>query len=182
MVDSQRSWRPAKISTCCNAASHSDMSGSCLLMLRIALAWGFPWLCVLRVNIAELSAWCRLLFRYYFKCECDDFNSGFVYEEIMSDDSTLPLIDGKVCAKVVRITWPSYHVTWSRLWAWSVENPSIITSLQFFAVRLNTIHWIDAGSAGWWHHFEFFSLVAVRSDWHVFVFFHNILWSVCYLH
>jgi len=41
--------------------------------------------------------------RYYFKRACDDFNSGFVYEELTDDDAELPLSDGKICAKVVRM-------------------------------------------------------------------------------
>ena len=43
------------------------------------------------------------MFRYYFKCACNDFNSSFVYEELTGDDAELPMIDGKICAKVVRM-------------------------------------------------------------------------------
>ena len=41
--------------------------------------------------------------RYYFKRVCDDFDSGFVYEELADDDAELPMNDGKICAKVVRM-------------------------------------------------------------------------------
>jgi len=44
------------------------------------------------------------VFRYYFKHACDDFNSGFVYEEVTDDDTELPTVHGKICAKVVKMS------------------------------------------------------------------------------
>ena len=46
---------------------------------------------------------CFIVSRYYFKRACNDFNSGFVYEELTDDDDELPTIEGKICAKVVRM-------------------------------------------------------------------------------
>jgi DIX domain len=40
--------------------------------------------------------------RYYFKCACNDFNTSYVYEEVSDDGATLPLAEGKICAKVVQ--------------------------------------------------------------------------------
>jgi len=52
----------------------------------------------------EKQADCYVVCRYYFKRACDDFNSGFVYEELTDDVAELPLIDNKICAKVVRMS------------------------------------------------------------------------------
>jgi len=45
----------------------------------------------------------RVVCRYYFKRACNDFDSGFVYEELTEDNVELPMTDGKICAKVVRM-------------------------------------------------------------------------------
>ena len=41
--------------------------------------------------------------RYYFKRACNEFETGFVYDEIDDDDAILPLLDGKVSAKISRL-------------------------------------------------------------------------------
>ncbi|XP_048410728.2 axin-2 isoform X2 [Stegostoma tigrinum] len=42
-------------------------------------------------------------YRYYFKRASNEFDCGAVFEEIQSDDSTLPMYEGKILGKVERI-------------------------------------------------------------------------------
>ncbi|XP_038632962.1 axin-2 isoform X2 [Scyliorhinus canicula] len=42
-------------------------------------------------------------YRYYFKRASNEFDCGAVFEEVQSDDSTLPMYEGKILGKVERI-------------------------------------------------------------------------------
>jgi len=53
-----------------------------------------------------------MLYRYYFKRACNEFELGFVYEEINDDSTVLPLLDGKISAKISRLLWWT-DVMWS---------------------------------------------------------------------
>jgi len=86
--------------------------------------------CVVLVVVVAVVVVVYCAFRYYFKRACNDFNCGFVYEELTDDDAQLPMIDSKICAKVVRMSW--YITQHNVIYIYrliSVSSPVIISSL-----------------------------------------------------
>lgn len=69
--------------------------------------WKFEFVKPCNVNSVtmETNNMYTLFYRYFFKTPSQEFGTDYVYEEIHDDSAVLPLIDGKIVAKVEKIEW-----------------------------------------------------------------------------